>query len=165
MDNKLKKETVHLQSQLKMKKTGNFIKKFLTLGMVNNDKEIQEFEEILNRHKILEKRYAESLENRIALDKEWGEVEQINGIRISKNTFADFKVINADGYPADWEDLRKEILQRDNYRCQEGNEECNGPLQIHHIIPLSRGGSNDPDNLITLCYYHHSLKHDHMRKY
>ena len=30
-------------------------------------------------------------------------------------------------------------------------------LQPHHIVPRSHGGSHDPDNLITLCWYHHHI--------
>jgi hypothetical protein len=30
-------------------------------------------------------------------------------------------------------------------------------LQIHHICPRSRGGSQHPDNLTTLCWYHHHV--------
>jgi HNH endonuclease len=30
---------------------------------------------------------------------------------------------------------------------------------IHHIIPVSEGGTNDPANLTTLCSFHHKLVH------
>lgn len=30
-------------------------------------------------------------------------------------------------------------------------------LQPHHITPWSRGGTHDPDNLTTLCWYHHHV--------
>ena len=29
-------------------------------------------------------------------------------------------------------------------------------VQIHHIVPLGSGGSNDPENLIALCRAHHA---------
>lgn len=32
-------------------------------------------------------------------------------------------------------------------------------LEIHHIRPISRGGSNHPNNLILLCSGHHKGKH------
>lgn len=32
-------------------------------------------------------------------------------------------------------------------------------LHIHHVRPVSEGGSNDPKNLRTLCAFHHDLAH------
>jgi predicted restriction endonuclease len=32
-------------------------------------------------------------------------------------------------------------------------------LHIHHIQPVSHGGSNEPGNLTTLCSYHHDMAH------
>lgn len=32
-------------------------------------------------------------------------------------------------------------------------------LQIHHKIPVSIGGTNDPDNLVLLCSGHHRMEH------
>lgn len=32
-------------------------------------------------------------------------------------------------------------------------------LSIHHLQPVSAGGGNDPENLMTLCWYHHDLVH------
>ena len=78
--------------------------------------------------------------------------------------FSDIPVLNGADYPLDWDNLRDMILTRDNYECTEGDGYCDGPLQIHHIVPLSKGGPNDPDNLTTLCFYHHSLKHSHMQR-
>lgn len=64
-------------------------------------------------------------------------------------------------YPENWADLRQTVLRRDGNRC--GN--CGGRerLQVHHIVPLSRGGSNQPGNLRTLCYDCHARLHPHMR--
>lgn len=33
-------------------------------------------------------------------------------------------------------------------------------LEIHHIVPKSRGGSNSENNLISICIDCHSLAHD-----
>lgn len=53
--------------------------------------------------------------------------------------------------------LRKKIYARDGYRCAL----CDSTkyIQIHHLIPRSKGGSNHPHNLITLCSYCHSHVH------
>lgn len=70
-----------------------------------------------------------------------------------------------DQYPPDWEERRREVLQRDDFRCQLCGRR-GGPyaedeavhLHAHHTVPPSEGGSNDVDNLITLCdlcYEHH----------
>ncbi len=49
--------------------------------------------------------------------------------------------------------LRFEILRRDNYRCQMcGVTAKDGAtLEIDHITPVSKGGTNDADNLQVLC--------------
>lgn len=50
--------------------------------------------------------------------------------------------------------LREYILHRDNHSCKHKeckNKEENPRLYIHHIVEKSNGGSDSPDNLITLC--------------
>ena len=66
-------------------------------------------------------------------------------------------------YPPDWEARREDVMERDSFQCRE----CNGDkyLQIHHTIPLSKGGTNKINNLITLCEKCHSLKHNHIFNY
>ena len=56
---------------------------------------------------------------------------------------------------------RKQVLERSNYHClccgkklELGDEDCT----IDHVIPLSRGGTNDIDNLVTLCFDCNSYK-------
>jgi rubredoxin len=47
---------------------------------------------------------------------------------------------------------RMEILKRDNFTCVlcgAGKEAC---LEIDHIVPRVRGGSNEPENLRILCH-------------
>ena len=48
--------------------------------------------------------------------------------------------------------LRLAVYERDDFTCQycglHGDE---GELQIDHIIPVSRGGTNDINNLVTSC--------------
>ena len=58
--------------------------------------------------------------------------------------------------------LRYEILERDTFTCQDCGRKRGEPgvrLQVHHILPVASGGTNDPDNLITLCDADHAGRH------
>ena len=48
-----------------------------------------------------------------------------------------------------WQNIRKEALERDNYKCIICNKERN--LEVHHIIPYRLIGKHELDNLVTLC--------------
>jgi len=65
-------------------------------------------------------------------------------------------------YPTNWEDMRKEVLERDNKQCCNCASRTN--LHVHHIVPLSCGGQNKNSNLITLCERCHTSLHPHMRE-
>ena len=50
--------------------------------------------------------------------------------------------------------LREYILHRDNHQCQNPNcknKDKNPILELHHILFRSNGGTDVPNNLITLC--------------
>ena len=61
-------------------------------------------------------------------------------------------------YPENWHELSKNIKKRDGYRCTEC-EAVDVELHVHHVQPLSQGGSNEFENLITLCDYCHKERH------
>jgi len=52
--------------------------------------------------------------------------------------------------------LRRAVLARDNGCTIDG---CSSTyrLEVHHIIPISKGGDHTPDNLTTLCWWHHHV--------
>jgi 5-methylcytosine-specific restriction endonuclease McrA len=54
---------------------------------------------------------------------------------------------------------RRLVLARDRHRCQTPGCPNTHFLEIHHIIPRTRGGTNDPENLTTLCSACHVLVH------
>lgn len=56
------------------------------------------------------------------------------------------------------------VFARDGGRCthvDSSGERCATDrwLHLHHLTPVSRGGRNDPNNLTTLCSFHHDLAH------
>ena len=62
----------------------------------------------------------------------------------------------------DFYNVKQFVLFRDEYSCQK----CSGKkkdekLQVHHIIFRSKGGTDSPDNLITLCKTCHDDLHAH----
>ena len=54
-----------------------------------------------------------------------------------------------------WKRLRKQIYQRDNWRCGICGIHCRESIQCHHILPVAEGGTDNRNNLITLCKPHH----------
>lgn len=64
-------------------------------------------------------------------------------------------------YGPDWERLRIQVLARDGCRCTECGETWLNYLEIHHIQPLGAGGTNELDNLVTLCRLCHLKAHGH----
>jgi 5-methylcytosine-specific restriction endonuclease McrA len=47
-----------------------------------------------------------------------------------------------------WKKLRLRILNRDGWICFWCGSEAN---TCDHVIPVARGGSDDPDNLVAAC--------------
>ena len=57
-------------------------------------------------------------------------------------------------------DVRYYVFARDNYTCQVCKKSKDKILQTHHILYVSKGGSNKPSNLITVCTdCHTNLNH------
>ena len=53
---------------------------------------------------------------------------------------------------------------RDQGRCMHQDSHGNRCEQTrwldrHHLIPVSRGGGNSVENLVTVCGFHHELQH------
>jgi len=56
-------------------------------------------------------------------------------------------------YPRNWDSLRRNVYARDRHRCKRCGRKGGRrvALHAHHIVPLSQGGTNSIDNLITVC--------------
>ena len=64
------------------------------------------------------------------------------------------------GVTAGFLNAKEYVRHRDGYKCQL----CKGKskdkkLEVHHIVQRKDGGTNRPDNLITLCHTCHSELH------
>ena len=56
--------------------------------------------------------------------------------------------------------IRREVLSRDRHRCTAPGCDRTRYLEVHHIVPRSQGGTNEPENLTTLCSSCHRLWHE-----
>lgn len=57
-----------------------------------------------------------------------------------------------------WYEQRRKTRERDNYTCQhcsKTEQEIAKHLHVHHILPRGDGGTNELDNLISLCHSCH----------
>ncbi len=59
--------------------------------------------------------------------------------------------------PEAYEQLCRQVLQRDGWRCQACGSRTN--LQVHHIQLRSQSGDDAEGNLITLCSECHDQIH------
>lgn len=58
-----------------------------------------------------------------------------------------------------WWKLSKQVRARDRDQCFL----CKAPAtEVHHITPLSRGGSNTLANLACICKPCHDRRHNHL---
>lgn len=88
----------------------------------------------------------------------------------SENSTRDFKIMRAhrrgllrmDGYadyPSNWAETTHSIRVRDDRRCVACGD-TDKVLDVHHIVYLSKHGTNQQSNLITLCRPCHEREHD-----
>ena len=59
---------------------------------------------------------------------------------------------------------KHQVIARDEGRCtfrDMSGQRCTSErwLHTHHILEVSKGGTNDPENITTLCWQHHDLTH------
>jgi 5-methylcytosine-specific restriction protein A len=57
----------------------------------------------------------------------------------------------------EYDELKKRVLERDGWKCQC----CGSPkdLQVHHLVRRSKQGSDELNNLMTLCASCHRQQH------
>lgn len=67
---------------------------------------------------------------------------------------------NRDFHDPEYKQWRKNVCNRDDWKCKIDTADCKGRLEVHHIL----GWKNHPElryevnNGITLCHFHHPRK-------
>jgi hypothetical protein len=87
--------------------------------------------------------------------------------KFKRSTSGVTKIIRDDyGKKGDWYKLEAEVKKRDGGCCvfcnakeDPGNKVYH---EVHHITPLSRGGTNSKSNLCTVCTTCHDRRHSHL---
>jgi 5-methylcytosine-specific restriction enzyme A len=67
---------------------------------------------------------------------------------------------HARGYGTRWERIRRQVLARDDGICQECSRQgiATPAHAVDHIRPKAHGGTDDMDNLQSLCKRCHAVK-------
>lgn len=62
-----------------------------------------------------------------------------------------------------WKETRRQVLQRDDYRCVSCSTSVkSAETDIHHLLPRSMGGTDELSNLVTLCDGCHASHHPNL---
>lgn len=61
---------------------------------------------------------------------------------------------------AEWRKARGEVLKRAVNRCEARRPRCMGEAaHVHHVLRRSQGGTNEPHNLLAVCFRCHEWIH------
>jgi len=93
---------------------------------------------------------------------EQGLIDPVPG---AKTNFGNPSSRSQPDYPSNWGSLSRRTKKRDDWTCQKcgakGGPHGNADLAAHHMVPKSRGGKDEVDNLITVCNSCHEQEHGH----
>jgi len=102
---------------------------------------------------------------------DWKELDIVEGIEPFVHRLCKFKVYHYGFTPKQYSKwliefvkIRKKVLERDNFTCVKCKNNCKLckknlaekgeiKLAIHHIVSVRNGGTNEMNNLITVCYF------------
>lgn len=61
-----------------------------------------------------------------------------------------------------YKEWRKSVRDRDDWKCKMRNDQCDGKVVAHHILPWAKFPElrYQINNGITLCRFHHPRKRD-----
>ena len=99
----------------------------------------------------------------------------IRTVRLEIGKFDTQKIANPEiqgeqyqqGTLANWENLKAYAKYRDGYKCRacgKSKHKDGVKLEVHHIIRKADGGTDVPENVVTLCHDCHDAHHNHGKK-
>ena len=78
--------------------------------------------------------------------------------------------IKRDSYGGSWYTIAGEVRARDQYKCvfcklpEDMKSDPKVYHDVHHLIPVERGGRTVKSNLVLACKACHSRRHPHLHK-
>jgi hypothetical protein len=78
------------------------------------------------------------------------EVEKSRKRRGIGGAFGVLPSISSNPLPEDWPKRRHEVFERDAFTCRYCGQ-FGGKLECDHVVPRSRGGGHEIENLVTSC--------------
>ena len=92
-------------------------------------------------------------------------VSRTNAFGVARIKRANYSTTLGMNTKSGWWTIQKEVMLRDGGMCVPHKRR--GILvkatEVHHIVPLSRGGTNAKSNLMSVCEACHKARHNHMR--
>ena len=93
-------------------------------------------------------------------------MRRLKCIKPGLKTISTGRIINRPSYgqgrTGNWRTLRAKVLERDEYLCRcDACSASSDPLPAHevdHIVPLSQGGKDNPENLRAINRDCHRIK-------
>lgn len=85
--------------------------------------------------------------------------DDTNSQRRSNTTYSSSGFYSKTGF-GDLTGYKHILIERNGDCCNECGQ-TDIPLQVHHIIPVSKGGEDVIENMELLCYECHRKKHNH----
>ena len=89
--------------------------------------------------------YPDKYEGKVIVDGKWVKVRRTH------------KTSCVSSGQSQYRSVREAVLERDNHTCQKCGQ--HDDLHVHHIKHRADGGSNEADNLVTLCDRCHAEEH------
>jgi 5-methylcytosine-specific restriction endonuclease McrA len=89
-----------------------------------------------------------------------------NGYGVARIVRNSYNTQNGFSVKSGWWTIRAAVIKRDKGFCVPcfRKKLVVKAVEVHHLIPLSRGGTTTMANLISLCKVCHDARHNHLAR-